>query len=105
MAMKFGFRNRRARIQPYLLQTHVSNHQNANSLLQVEAKSYKEIELSLGVDEPRLVTFATDVYGEAVAASEAGWEAVLVVRPGNKPLPADASGHFRVIESLEELLE
>lgn len=67
--------------------------------------SYKEISLSLGVDEPSQITFATDVYGEAVAARQAGWEAVLVVRPGNKPLPADAKDEFRVVESLEQLLE
>ena len=74
-------------------------------VLQVEAQSYKEIELSLGVDEPSQIMFATDVYGEAVAASEAGWEAVLVVRPGNKPLPSDAAARFRIVESMEELLE
>lgn len=59
----------------------------------------------MGLDLPSQITFATDVHGEAVAAKEAGWEAVLVVRPGNKPLPADAGVKFRVVESLEELLE
>ena len=73
--------------------------------MQVEAQSYKEIGLYLGLDKPSQVLFATDVYGEAVAAKEAGWEAVLVVRPGNKPLPADAGAKFRVVESLEELLK
>ncbi len=73
--------------------------------MQIEAQSYKEIGLSLGIDKPSQILFATDVYGEAVAAKEAGWEAVLVVRPGNKPLPADAGGEFQVVESLEELLE
>ncbi|CAL8467184.1 g6720 [Coccomyxa elongata] len=71
----------------------------------IEAQSYKEIGLSLGIDKPSQILFATDVYGEAVAAKEAGWEAVLVVRPGNKPLPADAGAKFQVVDSLEELLK
>eukprot|EP00955_Chlamydomonas_euryale_P104004 365535-Chlamydomonas_euryale.AAC.40 len=67
-----------------------------------EARSYKEIALSLGVDSPSELLFATDVYEEAVAAKAAGWQAVLVVRPGNKDLPA---GHgFRVITSMSDLL-
>ena len=73
-------------------------------ILQVEAASYKEISLSLGVDSGDEVLFATDILAEAVAAKEAGWNAVLVSRPGNKPLPADAASKFRIIESLEGLL-
>jgi methionine salvage enolase-phosphatase E1 len=73
-------------------------------MAQVEAQSYREIALSLGVDDPSQITFATDVHAEAVAASQAGWTPVLVVRPGNKPLPADAGAQFRIIESLEQLL-
>ena len=72
--------------------------------LQVEAGSYKEIGLSLGVDSESEVTFATDIFAEAVAAKEAGWNAVLVSRPGNKPLPANASSEFRIIDTLEDLL-
>jgi methylthioribulose 1-phosphate dehydratase/enolase-phosphatase E1 len=67
-----------------------------------EAASYTNIALSLGVDEPGEVLFATDVLAEAQAADAAGWRAVLVSRPGNKPLP---DGHgFRVIESMGQLL-
>ncbi len=74
--------------------------------MQGEASSYQEIALSLGVDDPSRITFATDVHEEAVAASAAGWAAVLVVRPGNKPLPeAGAGPSFRRVTSLEELLE
>lgn len=72
--------------------------------MQVEAQSYDEIALSLGVDAPSQILFATDVYAEAAAASQAGWRAVLVKRPGNKPLPEAASAQFRTIESLEQLL-
>jgi methionine salvage enolase-phosphatase E1 len=70
---------------------------------QVEAASYKEIALALGVDSPADILFATDALAEAQAADAAGWRAVLVERPGNKPLPA---GHkFRVISSMTQLLQ
>jgi len=72
--------------------------------LQVEASSYREIGLSLGVDSGEEIMFATDIYAEAVAAKKAGWNAVLVTRPGNKPLPANARQDFRIIENLEDLL-
>lgn len=49
------------------------------------------------------VLFATDVLAEAEAAQAAGWKAVLVNRPGNKPLPGSHS--FRVIESITQLLQ
>ena len=70
----------------------------------MEAASYKNIQMSLGCDDPSTITFATDLYPEAKAAMEAGWKAVLVVRPGNKPLPAEhsASG-IRTVQSLVEI--
>jgi methylthioribulose 1-phosphate dehydratase/enolase-phosphatase E1 len=65
--------------------------------------SYKEIALSLGVDSPGDLLFATDVLAEAQAAKAAGWRAVLVVRPGNAPLP---EGHgFPVVTSMQQLLD
>ena len=68
-----------------------------------ESASYKDIALSLGVDEPGQVLFATDILAEAQAAAAAGWEAVLVSRPGNKALP---EGHgFRVVENVTHLVE
>lgn len=48
------------------------------------------------------ILFATDVLAEAEAAAAAGWRAVLVSRPGNKPLPEEPG--FRVIESMAQLL-
>ena len=69
---------------------------------QVEASAYENIALSLGVDSPGEVLFATDNQAEAVAAAAAGWRAVLVDRPGNKPL-GEAPG-FPVITSMEDLL-
>jgi methylthioribulose 1-phosphate dehydratase/enolase-phosphatase E1 len=49
------------------------------------------------------ILFATDVLAEAQAAHAAGWEAVLVVRPGNKPLPENHG--FRVIEDIGHLVK
>jgi hypothetical protein len=39
------------------------------------------------------------------AAKAAGWRAVLVVRPGNKPLPPAEEHGFPVISSMAELLD
>lgn len=70
--------------------------------LQVAAQSYKNIAATLGVDSPSQILFATDVVAEAQAAQEAGWRAVLVLRPGNKPLP---EGHgFPLVQTMDELL-
>jgi len=62
-----------------------------------EKSSYTEVALSLGID-PSDGLFCTDVFGEAKAAKEAGWSAVLLLRPGNAPLPADHG--FRNVSSL-----
>lgn len=48
------------------------------------------------------ILFATDILAEAEAAAAAGWRAVLVSRPGNKPLPEEPG--FRVIEAMTQLL-
>lgn len=71
-------------------------------MLQVEASSYDEIALSLGVDQPSQIIFATDNIREAEAAAKAGWQVGLTVRPGNKPLPAQHP--FRVIQSMQDLV-
>lgn len=71
--------------------------------IQVEASSYENIALSLGVDSPTQVLFATDNPAEAEAAAAAGWAAVLVDRPGNKPLLAEGL-RFPVVKSMQEAL-
>lgn len=71
-------------------------------MLQVEAASYDNIALSLGVNKPAQIIFATDNIQEAEAASKAGWQVGLTVRPGNKPLPAQHN--FRVIDSMQDLV-
>jgi len=72
-------------------------------LLQVDSSSYDNIALSLGVDKPSQIIFATDSILEAEAAVTAGWQVALTVRPGNKPLPVQHS--FRIIHSMQELVE
>lgn len=68
----------------------------------VEARSYKEIALSIGVDSPSQILFATDNILEGYAAEEAGWQVAMTVRPGNTALP---SGHnFRVVTNMNDLL-
>lgn len=47
--------------------------------------------------------FATDSFAEAEAASAAGWQVALTVRPGNKPLPS--MHNFRVITSIQDLIQ
>ncbi|RLN31592.1 hypothetical protein BBJ28_00021328, partial [Nothophytophthora sp. Chile5] len=66
-----------------------------------ESASYREIVQSLGVDSGRDVLFVTDVLEEAQAAKEAGLDAVLSLRPGNKPLPETPG--FPTIRSFAEL--
>ena len=72
-------------------------------LLQIASSSYDNIALSLGVDKPTQILFATDSILEAEAARAAGWQVALTVRPGNKALPAKHS--FRIIYSMQELIE
>ena len=68
-----------------------------------ESSSYNEIAKALGCDSPSEILFATDVLAEAQAARTAGWEALLVSRPGNTPLPADTG--FTVIQTMDVLLD
>ncbi|XP_030549749.1 probable bifunctional methylthioribulose-1-phosphate dehydratase/enolase-phosphatase E1 isoform X1 [Rhodamnia argentea] len=66
-----------------------------------ETNSYVEISESLGVDKPSEVVFLTDVYQEAVAATNAGLQVIVSVRPGNGPLPENHG--FRTINSFMEI--
>lgn len=51
-----------------------------------EAASYTAIATALGLP-PDAITFCTDQPGEADAAAAAGLTAILLMRPGNPPLP------------------
>jgi methylthioribulose 1-phosphate dehydratase/enolase-phosphatase E1 len=71
----------------------------------VEARSYADIALSLGVDAPARVLFLTDSLAEAVAARAAGMRAVLTLRPGNLALPPAAEHGFCEAASLRDVAE
>ncbi|KAG2561936.1 hypothetical protein PVAP13_8KG210508 [Panicum virgatum] len=66
-----------------------------------ETKSYFEISQSLGVDSPSQILFITDVYQEAIAAKNAGFDVIISIRPGNAPLPENHG--FRTIKSFSEI--
>jgi len=67
----------------------------------IEGASYGNIALSLGVDSPGDILFATDNILEARAAAAAGWSVVVADRPGNQPLPSDCE--FKVVRSMVEI--
>lgn len=57
-----------------------------------ESHSYSSIAEQIGLSaSPERVLFLTDIWGEAWAAHEAGMDAILLVRPGNYPLPPEQS--------------
>eukprot|EP00879_Flechtneria_rotunda_P016402 GHRR01017161.1.p1 GENE.GHRR01017161.1~~GHRR01017161.1.p1 ORF type:complete len:132 (+),score=61.09 GHRR01017161.1:204-599(+) len=85
-------------LRPYLC-----GYFDTTSGAKVESSSYANILLTLGVDDPQQVLFATDILAEAQAAEAAGWQAILVDRPGNKPITEQHG--FRVIDSMQQLLQ
>ena len=65
-------------------------------------QSYADIILTLGYpDKPSEILFVTDIIGEAIAAKDAGMQAVISVRPGNAKLPMNHG--FPVINSFDLL--
>ncbi|CAD6257123.1 unnamed protein product [Miscanthus lutarioriparius] len=66
-----------------------------------ETRSYFEISQSLGVDNPSQILFITDVFQEAIAAKDAGFEVVISIRQGNAPVPENHG--FRTIKSFSEI--
>eukprot|EP00026_Physarum_polycephalum_P015737 Phypoly_transcript_16489.p1 GENE.Phypoly_transcript_16489~~Phypoly_transcript_16489.p1 ORF type:complete len:256 (+),score=37.89 Phypoly_transcript_16489:90-857(+) len=67
---------------------YLKGHFDTTTGPKIEASSYTSIASSIGV-EPKNVLFLTDLYQEAVAASQAQFHVCISVRPGNQPLPAD----------------
>ena len=65
-----------------------------------ESASYARIVGELGVEAHRML-FLTDVEGEARACREAGAQAMIVVRPGNKPV--DPTCGIPIIHSFDEV--
>eukprot|EP01090_Pellita_catalonica_P021443 TRINITY_DN8023_c0_g1_i2.p1 TRINITY_DN8023_c0_g1~~TRINITY_DN8023_c0_g1_i2.p1 ORF type:complete len:163 (+),score=32.49 TRINITY_DN8023_c0_g1_i2:385-873(+) len=60
----------------------------------VEQKSYEKIAAHVNASaekpfKPEAFLFLTDRHTEAVAAQQAGWNVIILVRPGNPELPKD----------------
>ncbi|KAH6926077.1 hypothetical protein HPB50_013838 [Hyalomma asiaticum] len=70
--------------------------------VKTDARSYEVISRALAV-HPDKILFLTDIVAEAEAARKAGFQVLLVVRPGNKPLTADERAAFGQITSLEQI--
>ncbi|KAK2080380.1 hypothetical protein QBZ16_000233 [Prototheca wickerhamii] len=81
----------------------LSAYFDTSSGVKVEAASYHNIALSLGVDDAQSLLFLTDNPAEARAALEAGWKATLVQRPGNKELSAEEAKSTTLITSFDEI--
>lgn len=66
--------------------------------------SYRNIanELSVNCND---ILFLTDVLVEAEAALQAGCNSAILVRPGNAPLDPDKSSKFKIMKTLNELIE
>ncbi|KAJ1349219.1 hypothetical protein KIN20_004692 [Parelaphostrongylus tenuis] len=80
----------------------LSGYFDTNIGLKGESKSYEKICKQISAN-PSDLLFLTDVEAEARAASDAGVQAILVVRDGNTPLSVEAKQDFPVIHSLEEI--
>jgi len=81
-----------------------SGHFDTTIGLKVEKQSYINIldQLQILRTESSKVLFVTDSPLEAAAAIEVGISVLLADRPGNNPIPPEAS-HFPVIKSFDEI--
>jgi enolase-phosphatase E1 len=70
------------------LTPHISAYFDTTTGPKREAASYTTIAAKLGL-RPAEITFCTDQPGEAEAAAAAGLTAIVIMRPGNAPLPAN----------------
>ncbi len=66
-----------------------------------QAESYRDIAVSLGLEDASKVLFCTDIVEEAQAAKEAGMHAIILDREGNAPLPQNHG--FQVITTFDDL--
>jgi enolase-phosphatase E1 len=77
-----------------------SAHYDTTTGPKKEADSYRKIVANIGAQADRIV-FVSDVPAELNAASEAGLQAVLSIRPGNVKVSDDHG--FQAIETFEQL--
>ena len=68
-----------------------------------EISSYNEISLSLGIETNKKheILFITDIYEEAVAAKQSGYDVILSVREGNTTLPEQHE--FQIVTNFDSL--
>ena len=76
------------------------NHYDTTTGAKQDSTSYEEIAISYGLT-PGEILFVSDVIGELAAARTAGFQVVLSMRPGNKPVPSDHG--FAEINSFREI--
>lgn len=84
----------------------LDGHFDTTSGMKVEAESYRNILAALPKNTlANRVVFLTDIFEEAQAAHAMGMRAVLLVRPGNAPLPPVASDnkHLTRVNSFQEV--
>ena len=65
-----------------------------------EKSSYEEITLSLGADKAEDILFLTDIVEEAEAATSAGMQSIISIRPGNVEV---LSTKFRTVSSFDQI--
>ncbi|XP_043652273.1 enolase-phosphatase E1 isoform X2 [Drosophila teissieri] len=84
-------------LQPHLsayFDTHVGHKQ--------ERQSYENI-ANLLKEDPKQILFLTDIPGEAAAARSAGFQAIILQRPGNAALADDQKASFELIPDFKPL--
>lgn len=79
-----------------------SGHFDTQIGLKIETTSYREICKSTGF-APDEILFLTDLPTEALAASEAGVQVKLLVRPGNAPLTEEIVQRFGICRDFQEI--
>lgn len=90
----FGYTNH-GDLSPFL-----SNHFDTTTGHKRDPESYRKIADSLSLDAGDIV-FLSDIPEELEAATEAGLDPIMVIRPGNAEHPA--AGRYRTITSFDEI--
>jgi len=83
------------------LRKYLSGYFDTTVGLKASPDSYKEILLTLGIDDATDALFITDILAEAEAASKVGLQVLLSVRPGNAEITKQHS--FRTITSFNQI--
>lgn len=78
----------------------ISNYFDTSVGSKTDVQSYRQIAAALDL-APSEVLFISDVVAELAAASGAGMQTLLCVRPGNHP--QESSAHCQIIQSFDEI--